>query len=72
MRAKKLFNVKYVNVQPHSGTQANAAAVAALVPPGGKIMGLSLDGGGHLSHGYKITFSGTFYESVNYEVDANG
>ena len=71
-RLKKLFNVKYANVQPHSGSQANAAAFAALVKPGGKILGMSLDSGGHLTHGYKITFSGTFYKSATYEVDENG
>ena len=71
-RLKKLFGVKYANVQPHSGSSANQAAIAALVKPEGKIMGLSLDSGGHLTHGYKISFSGTFYESESYEVDENG
>lgn len=71
-RLKDLFNVKYANVQPHSGSQANAAAVSALVKPGGKIMGMSLDSGGHLTHGYKITFSGTFFKSVTYEVNDKG
>lgn len=71
-RLKKLFNVNFANVQPHSGSQANAAAVAALVIPGEKIMGLSLDSGGHLTHGYKITFSGTFFTSVAYEVNDEG
>lgn len=71
-RLKKLFNVNFANVQPHSGSQANAAAVAALVKPSEKIMGLSLDSGGHLTHGYKITFSGTFFNSVAYEVNDEG
>lgn len=71
-RAKKLFGVNYVNVQPHSGSQANAAAITALVKPGGKVLGLSLDSGGHLTHGYKINFSGTFFESATYEVNADG
>lgn len=71
-RLKELFKVKYANVQPHSGSQANAAAVSALVKPGGKIMGMSLDSGGHLTHGYKITFSGTFFKSVSYEVNDKG
>ena len=71
-RLKKLFNVKYANVQPHSGSQANAAAMSALLKPGEKIMGMSLDSGGHLTHGYKITFSGTFFNSCTYEVDDRG
>ncbi len=71
-RLKKLFGVKFANVQPHSGSQANAAAVAALVRPGGKILGMSLDSGGHLTHGYKITFSGTFFKSSTYEVNDKG
>ncbi|QSF13676.1 serine hydroxymethyltransferase [Mycoplasma sp. Mirounga ES2805-ORL] len=71
-RAKKLFNVKYVNVQPYSGSVANAAAIAAIAKPGDKIMGLSLSSGGHLSHGYKISFSGLFYDAITYEVDENG
>ena len=71
-RAKKLFGAKYVNVQPHSGSQANAAAIAAMIKPGERILGMSLDSGGHLTHGYKINFSGTFYKSDVYEVDENG
>lgn len=71
-RLKKLFNIKYANVQPHSGSQANAAAMAALLKPGEKIMGMSLDSGGHLTHGYKITFSGTFFKSCTYEVNQKG
>jgi len=71
-RLKKLFGVKHANVQPHSGSQANAAAIAALIEPGEKILGASLDAGGHLTHGYHINFSGKFYEAINYGVDENG
>ncbi len=71
-RLKKLFGVKFANVQPHSGSSANQAAISALVKPGGKIMGLSLDSGGHLTHGYKISFSGIFYNSESYEVNEEG
>ncbi len=71
-RLKQLFNVKHANVQPHSGSSANAAAIAALIEPGQKILGASLDAGGHLTHGYHINFSGKFYDSVTYGVDDNG
>ena len=71
-RLQKLFGVKYSNVQPHSGSQANAAAIAALIEPGEKLLGASLDAGGHLTHGYHINFSGKFYDSINYGVDKNG
>ncbi|ADE19728.1 serine hydroxymethyltransferase [Mycoplasma crocodyli] len=71
-RLKKIFGVEYANVQPYSGSVANAAAIASVAPHGGKIMGLSLNSGGHLTHGYKISFSGIFYNSVSYEVDKNG
>ena len=57
-RAKKLFGADYANVQPHSGSQANAAAYYALVQPGDAILGMSLDHGGHLTHGAKVNFSG--------------
>ncbi|TDV23063.1 glycine hydroxymethyltransferase [Mycoplasmopsis mustelae] len=70
-RLKQLFGVKYANVQPYSGSVANAAAIASLVPSGGKIMGLSLNSGGHLTHGYKISFSGIFYNSVSYDLSAD-
>ncbi|WKX02815.1 serine hydroxymethyltransferase [Candidatus Mycoplasma mahonii] len=71
-RAKKLFHVEFVNVQAHSGSSANAAAIAAMIEPGEKILGASLDAGGHLTHGYHINFSGKFYEAVSYGVDDNG
>ncbi len=71
-RLKKLFKVKYANVQGYSGSTVNAAAIAALVPKGSKILGMSLDAGGHLTHGYKISFSGYFYESYSYGLDKNG
>ncbi|WP_322908623.1 serine hydroxymethyltransferase [Mycoplasmopsis felis] len=67
-RLKQIFGVKYANVQPYSGSVANAAAIASVVPSGGKIMGLSLSSGGHLTHGYKISFSGIFYNSVSYDL----
>lgn len=71
-RLKRLFGVKYANVQGHSGSSVNAAAIAALVPKGAKILGMSLSSGGHLTHGYKINFSGYFYEAYSYDVDENG
>ncbi|TNK81734.1 serine hydroxymethyltransferase [Mycoplasmopsis pullorum] len=71
-RLKELFGIKYANVQPYSGSVANAAAIASVVPSGGKIMGLSLNCGGHLTHGYKISFSGIFYNSVSYELNQEG
>ncbi len=71
-RLKKLFNVNYANVQPYSGSVANAAAIAALIPKNSKILGMGLTSGGHLSHGYKISFSGYFYEAYSYEVNEDG
>ena len=68
-RATSLFDAEYANVQPHSGAQANAAVLHALIKPGDTIMGLSLAHGGHLTHGMKINFSGRLYNVVAYEVD---
>lgn len=70
-RAKKLFNVDYVNVQPHSGSQANAAVYMALVNPGETVLGMSLADGGHLTHGAKVNFSGKLYNAVQYGIDPN-
>jgi len=69
-RAKKLFGADYANVQPHSGSQANAAAFYALLQPGDPILGMSLSHGGHLTHGSKVNFSGKFFDAVQYGVDA--
>jgi glycine hydroxymethyltransferase len=68
-RAKKLFNAEHVNVQPLSGSPANAAVYFAFLKPGDKVMGLKLDHGGHLSHGHPVNFSGMLYDFVQYEVD---
>ena len=67
-RAKLLFGAEYVNVQPHSGSQANQAAFAAVLNPGDTILGLSLAHGGHLTHGFKLNFSGKTYNAVHYGV----
>jgi glycine hydroxymethyltransferase len=70
-RAKKLFGAAYANVQPHSGSQANAAAYLALVNPGDAILGMSLDHGGHLTHGAKVNFSGKLFKATQYGLDPN-
>ncbi|HVB64904.1 MAG TPA: serine hydroxymethyltransferase, partial [Nitrolancea sp.] len=68
-RAKRLFGAEHVNVQPHSGAQANMAAMFSLLDPGDKILGMNLQEGGHLTHGLKVNFSGRFYEAHFYGVD---
>jgi len=68
-RAKELFNVKYANVQPHSGSQANMGAYFAVAKPGDTLMGMSLSHGGHLTHGASVNFSGQIYNVVQYGVD---
>ncbi|MGB1748912.1 MAG: serine hydroxymethyltransferase [Dehalococcoidia bacterium] len=70
-RAKELFGAEHANVQPHSGSQANMAAFFALAKPGDRIMGMSLDHGGHLTHGSPVNFSGKLYEFCHYGVDAD-
>jgi glycine hydroxymethyltransferase len=69
-RAKTLFGAAYANVQPHSGSQANAAVCFALLKPGDTILGMSLSAGGHLTHGSPVNFSGQLYNAIQYGVDA--
>jgi glycine hydroxymethyltransferase len=71
-RAKQLFGADWVNVQPHSGSQANAAVYMALISPGDMILGMSLAHGGHLTHGAKVNFSGKLYKAVQYGIDDQG
>jgi len=68
-RAKQLFGADYANVQPHSGSQANAAVYMALLDPGETVLGMSLADGGHLTHGSKVNFSGKLYHAVQYGID---
>ena len=68
-RIKKLFNCKYANVQPHSGAQANGAVFLALLKPNDTFMGMSLNSGGHITHGLKISMSGKWFNAINYDVD---
>ena len=70
-RAKKLFGCEYVNVQPHSGAQANMAVMFAMLEPGDKIMGMNLDHGGHLTHGSPVNLSGKYFDVAHYGVDEN-
>lgn len=71
-RAKKLFGCEYVNVQPHSGAQANMAVMFAMLEPGDKIMGMNLDHGGHLTHGSPVNMSGKYFNVVPYGVNDEG
>jgi glycine hydroxymethyltransferase len=70
-RARRLFDAEFANVQPHSGSQANAAAYLALVQPGEAILGMSLDHGGHLTHGAKVNFSGRLFKATQYGIRAD-
>ncbi len=71
-RVKKLFGADYANVQPHSGSQANSAAYAAMINPGDTVLGMSLAHGGHLTHGSPVNFSGKLYKFFSYGLDAKG
>jgi glycine hydroxymethyltransferase len=71
-RAKEIFGAEYVNVQPHSGTQANTAVFFSMLKPGDRILGMSLSHGGHLTHGSPVNISGTYYESHSYGVNEDG
>ncbi len=68
-RITKLFNAKYANVQPHSGSQANFAVYTAVLKPGGKILGMALDAGGHLTHGFHVSSSSIYFDAESYGVD---
>ena len=68
-RVKQLFGAEYANVQPHSGAQANAAVLLAVLKPGDTFLGLNLDQGGHLSHGSKVNTSGVLYNPVGYNIN---
>lgn len=70
-RAKLLFHAEFANVQPHSGSQANASVYMALLNPGDKILGMGLDAGGHLTHGSKVSSSGKYYDSISYGLDVH-
>lgn len=71
-RAKELFQCEYVNVQPHSGAQANMAVMFAMLEPGDKVMGMNLDHGGHLTHGSPVNFSGKYFDFAAYGVNDDG
>ncbi|RGO27846.1 serine hydroxymethyltransferase [Dorea sp. OM02-2LB] len=71
-RAKKLFGCEYANVQPHSGAQANLAAMFAMINPGDKVMGMNLDHGGHLTHGSPVNISGKYFDICSYGVNDEG
>lgn len=71
-RAKALFGADYANVQPHSGSQANAAVYMALLKPGDTVLGMNLAQGGHLTHGSPVNFSGKLYNIVPYGIDESG
>ena len=68
-RLKKLFDCKFANAQPHSGAQANGAVFLALLNPGDTFMGMSLNSGGHITHGLKISMSGKWFNAIGYDVD---
>ncbi len=68
-RLKKLFDCKFANAQPHSGAQANGAVFLALLKPGETFMGMSLNSGGHITHGLKISMSGKWFNAIGYDVD---